>query len=261
MKFLPLASAVVLTSLSSAFAITDADIAPAALVGKKLTFTIENGGTPFAPAGGTWSGTFAASGNGFAARRLTGDFADIDTTYSAGVNGTFTEVALAKIVKDQKPATLTLYTSSGVGHYEVSIQDLFGVSLNGTFTIGTAIVEGPEIGVSLGKSDDLADGSPSRKKIGTVLVGKSISKTFTIENTGTTALKNIAITVDGKNKAEFTISGFGKTSIAKDKNTSFVVTFKPKAIGIRTAAIHIKSNDKDESSFDIKLTGTGAGIK
>ncbi|MEO5715395.1 MAG: choice-of-anchor D domain-containing protein [Luteolibacter sp.] len=261
MNLLPLASALVLAPLSSAFAITDADIAPAALVGKTLTFTIENGGTPFASAGGTWSGTFAASGNVFTAIQKTGDFVDISTTYSAAPDGTFTAVALAKIVKDQKPATLTLYTSSGVGHYEVSIQDLFGVSMNGTFTIGTVPPKAPEIVVTQGKSAELTDGSASRKNIGTARVGKSISQTFTIENTGTAALKNVAITVDGKNKSEFKVSGLANTSVAKNKKTSFVVSFKPKSIGVRNAAIHIKSNDKDESPFDIKLTGTGAGIK
>lgn len=262
MKLPLLVSAIVLTSLSPAFALTDADITPAALVGKTLTFTIENGGTPFASAGGTWSGTFAASGNAFTAKRKTGDFQDISTTYSAALDGTFTTVALAKIVKNQKPATLTLYTSSGVGHYEVSIQDLFGVSMNGTFTIGSPPpAKGPEIVVTQGKSGELVDGNGSKKKIGSVLVHKSISKTFTIKNTGTATLKNISIIVDGKNKSEFTVSSLGKTSVPKNQNTSFVVTFKPKSIGVKNAAIHIKSNDKDESPFDIKLTGTGAGIK
>ncbi len=261
MKHILLPAALFIFSFIPASAITDADIAPAALVGKTLTFTIVNGGSPYAT-NGTWSGTFAASGNAFTAAKITGDFVNISTTYTASVNGTFTDVALAKFVEGQAPATLTLYTQDGIGKYEAFINEVMGVSLNGTFTIGTVVPpKGPEISILQGKSGELTDGSMSRKNIGTARVGKSISKTFTIKNTGTATLKNIAISVDGKNKKEFTVTGLGKTSVAKNTTTSFIVTFKPKSIGVRNAAIHIMSNDKNENPFDIKLTGTGAGIK
>ncbi|MEI6607484.1 MAG: cadherin-like beta sandwich domain-containing protein, partial [Verrucomicrobiota bacterium] len=39
--------------------------------------------------------------------------------------------------------------------------------------------------------------------------------------------------------------------------TSFTVTFAPAALGTRSAAIHIASNDANENPFDISLTGNG----
>jgi hypothetical protein len=44
-------------------------------------------------------------------------------------------------------------------------------------------------------------------------------------------------------------------------STTFTVTFTPSAAGARSAAIHIASNDANESPFDITLTGTAtAGL-
>jgi hypothetical protein len=40
-------------------------------------------------------------------------------------------------------------------------------------------------------------------------------------------------------------------------STTFTVKFTPAALGVRTAALHIASNDADENPFDIALTGTG----
>lgn len=258
MKLLTALSAIVLATLSTASAITDADIAPAALVGKTLTFTIAYGSAPYAT-NGTWTGAFAASGNGFTATRITGDLVNVSTTYSAALDSGYTNVSLVKFVEGQKPATLTLYTVSGVGHYEVSISDVFGANLNGTFTIGAPVVNGPEISVQQGKN--LLEDAVSKTNIGTVLVGKTVSKIFTVKNSGNRPLKNIAITIDGRNKGEFTVSNLGTTHLAANETTTFKVAFKPRTIGVRNAALHLTSNDKNESPFDIKLTGTGAGIK
>ncbi|MEO5917460.1 MAG: choice-of-anchor D domain-containing protein [Luteolibacter sp.] len=260
MKLPSLVATLVFSSLASAFAITDADIAPAALVGKTLVFTIVNGGAPYAT-NGTWSGAFAASGNGFTATKITGDFVNISTTFSAGLNGQYTDVALAELVDGQKPATLTLYTMDGVGHYEASIQDVFGVSLNGTFTFASTTAKGPEIDVFQPKGSELTDGG-GKKNFGTVLVTKTgAAKKFVIKNSGSAPLKNLAITIDGKNKSDFIVSSLKKDQLADGESTEFTVKFKPSAFGTRKAALHISSNDKNENPFDIKLTGNGAGIK
>ncbi len=259
MKFLPLVTAVVLASLTSAFAITNADIAPAALVGKTLTFTAKFSTAPFVAAG-TWTGKFETSpANGFTIIGMTGLPGDISTTRTYASDGSYEAYRLGSVYSGSGNAVLSIYTNiDGTAGYELNLTDLDKTSFYqaGSFTIGSPpITSGPEIIVQQGK-DELTDGV-TKKSIGSALVGKSVSKTFTIKNTGTATLKNISIAVDGKNKSEFTVTGLGKTSVAKDKNTTFIVTFKPKSFGVRNAAIHIKSNDKDESSFDIKLTGTG----
>lgn len=241
---------------ATASAITDAEIAPAALVGKTLVFDIENGASPFATTG-TWSGTFASSGNGFSAANISGDFVDISTTFSAALDGTFTNVSLAKIVEGQKPATLTLYTISGVGHYEVSIQDLFGANMSGTFTFGSA-PKLPEIDIQQPAGKSLKDGG-SAKSFGQTTIGtKSKSMTFTIVNKGKAKLTGLALSKSGRNKKDFAVTSPLKENLAPGASTTFKVTFKPSAAGGRSAAIAIGSNDADENPFNIKLSGEGA---
>lgn len=244
-----------ISSLTSVFAITDAEITPAALVGKTLVFTIINGGSPYATTG-TWSGSFAATGNGFTASRITGDFVNISTTYSAVINGSFTDVALPKFVAGQASATLSLYTTNGVGQYEAYINGLNGVSLNGTFTFGTASVSGSEISVQQPVGTELTDGS-SKKSFGKVKIGKAgTPKTFTLKNTGNAPLIGLALSKSGPNASDFTLSPLVKTTLAPGASLTFKTTFKPKARGVKAAIIKLKSNDKDESSFDIPVTGS-----
>jgi len=241
----------------SALALTDDDLTPAALAGKTLTFTIESGTAPLATSG-TWTGTFETSpANGFTIIGLSGGTANASgtRTYIGYVGGH--AYTIDPFITGQAPSTLTLWISEGRPRYYVDFDGTGNVTQFGGFTIGTATT-GPEISVQQPENKELTDGSRSKKSIGTARVGKSVSKKFTIENTGSATLKNIAITIDGKNKSEFTISALGKTSVAKKTTTTFVVTFKPKSAGVRNAAIHIKSNDKDENPFDIKLTGVGA---
>jgi Abnormal spindle-like microcephaly-assoc'd, ASPM-SPD-2-Hydin len=256
MKNIVLPAVLLASLLTPAFAITDAEITPAALVGKTLTFAIVNGGAPYASTG-TWSGSFAASGGGFTAAKITGDFANISTTYTAAILGTFTEVALAKFVEGQAPATLLLYTLNGVGNYEAYINGLNGISLNGTFTFGTAVVPSSEISVQQPVGTELADGR-SRKSFGPVKVGKvSAAKVFTIKNTGKAALTGLAISKSGKNSADFSTSALTKTRLAPGASMTFKASFKPKTKGVKKAVIQLKSNDKDESPFDIPVTGSG----
>lgn len=116
----------------------------------------------------------------------------------------------------------------------------------------------PEIDVQQPVGTSLVDGT-SKKSFGTVVVGQSgPTKTFTIFDTGTAKLTGLAILVDGTNAGDFIITPLTKTALTPDTSTNFKVAFMPTASGTRTAAIHIKSNDANESPFDIKLAGSGA---
>ena len=115
----------------------------------------------------------------------------------------------------------------------------------------------PEISVEQPLDSVLRDGARTTK-FGTVKIGKGKSKTYTIRNKGQVKLTGLDITVNGANPKDFIVTQPLKTVLTPDGYTTFKVTFKPRAKGTRTAAIHIKSNDADESPFDIKLTGIGA---
>jgi hypothetical protein len=117
----------------------------------------------------------------------------------------------------------------------------------------------PEIAVEQPAGIDLVDGTASIN-YGNVILGASSLRTFTIKNIGTANLLNLAVSKTGTGSAQFTVVTTGMaTTLAPGASTTFTVTFGPTgtAIGARTAAIRIASNDVNENPFDIALTGAG----
>ncbi|MFN0077963.1 MAG: sulfatase-like hydrolase/transferase [Prosthecobacter sp.] len=89
---------------------------------------------------------------------------------------------------------------------------------------------------------------------GNVNVGSTLSKTFTLTNSGSTALTISGVTVDGANAALFSVTISPASSIAAGGNTTLVVQFNASSAGAKSAALYIASSD---ITFDIGLTGTG----
>ena len=126
----------------------------------------------------------------------------------------------------------------------------FDINLTGTGVAPSISVEQPAATV-------LSDGV-SVINYGSSLVAAGLARTFTIKNPGTYPLTNLAITIDGNHNADFTLTTAPVTSVAAGGSTTFIVTFKPSALGVRTAALHIASNvTGTKNPFDIGLTGTG----
>jgi hypothetical protein len=117
----------------------------------------------------------------------------------------------------------------------------------------------PEIAIEQPVNTNLVDGSASID-FGSLATGASTSLTFTLRGTGTIPLLNLSMTKDGTNSSDFTFTAI--PSVLEDNtSTTFTVTFTPSAAGARSAAIHIASNDANESPFDITLTGAAtAGL-
>ncbi len=109
-------------------------------------------------------------------------------------------------------------------------------------------VEQP-VGVSL------VDGKTSIS-YGSVFIGQTSVRTFTIRNDSDGFLKGLALSVNGANAADFTPTALGATSLAPGASITFDITFHANTGGTRTAAVHVASSDADESSFDITLTGS-----
>ncbi|MEQ1749041.1 MAG: choice-of-anchor D domain-containing protein, partial [Prosthecobacter sp.] len=117
-------------------------------------------------------------------------------------------------------------------------------------------IAAPEITVEQPANTSLVDGTSS-VAFGNIALGKFSTLTFTIRNQGAVPLTGIAMTKDGANSGDFTITGPDVTALAPAASKTFTVKFTPGAATLRTAAIHITSNDDDEAVFDIALTGTG----
>ncbi len=90
-----------------------------------------------------------------------------------------------------------------------------------------------------------------------ILPGSSSTLTFTITSSGNVGLTGLAITKDGTHQADFSVTALSTTTLAIGVTTTFDVMFTPSADGVRSATLHIASDDLDEAPFNILLTGMG----
>ena len=121
---------------------------------------------------------------------------------------------------------------------------------------GTGIAA-PEIEVSQSGGKDLTD-EEAAINLGTAELGApSTAQIVTIHNSGTARLENLAIVKSGIHAADFTISRMRTTSLAPGASIAFWIGFSPSKTGMHWAVISIASNDGNEASFDIVVTGSG----
>jgi hypothetical protein len=135
-----------------------------------------------------------------------------------------------------------------------------------TFDIrGTGVA--PEInlrgnGVTIASGDTTPNLTDQTDFGSTAVSGGAVAHTFTIENTGTSALNltgSPRVAVSGANAADFTVTTQPAFLVAAlTGTTTFVVTFAPSAAGLRTATVSIANDDSDENPYTFALQGKGA---
>ncbi|HYF35333.1 MAG TPA: choice-of-anchor D domain-containing protein, partial [Prosthecobacter sp.] len=121
----------------------------------------------------------------------------------------------------------------------------------GYVVFGTA----PELSVEEPAGTAVADGDT--RDLGSTLLTRSTTRTFTITNTGGGTLRNFKLTMIGSHANQFGITAQPTAPVAAGDSTTFTVRFAPTVAGIRTATLQIASSDLLHSPFDIHLTGTG----
>ena len=88
----------------------------------------------------------------------------------------------------------------------------------------------------------------------------SLTRTFTIKNTGNTDLSVSSVTISGTNAADFTVTAAAASSVPVLESTDFQVTFKPSASGIRTATITVNNSDGNKGVYDFAVQGLGVKL-
>jgi|GEM_PF-6605317 len=119
----------------------------------------------------------------------------------------------------------------------------------------------PEISVS-SPAGDIADGG--ELAFGNVQTGKTLDIVITITNTGLddlTLTGGTPATLSGTHAAQWSIVAQPASPITPGTSASFILRFTPTSEGAKTAALTIASDDADEASYNIDLTGTAtAGV-
>ncbi len=97
------------------------------------------------------------------------------------------------------------------------------------------------------------------------VVSGSISKTFTIQNTGIATLNLTGtspyITFSGADASQFSITSIPSPTIAAGSSTTFGVTFTPSSgtLGARTATLSIANDDSNENPYTFSVQ-SGVGV-
>ncbi len=114
----------------------------------------------------------------------------------------------------------------------------------------------PEIGVQQPVGVDIADGGS--RGFGAHAQGTTADLAFTLRNTGAGTLRDLQFAIDGANAGEFAITAPPSATLAAGASAGFTLHFTPSGNGPRSAMLHIASNDADEASFDIALSGNAS---
>jgi len=133
----------------------------------------------------------------------------------------------------------TSYSPGATGAYTLSLR-----------CSGTA----PAVAQIAVSSDGHADASASTVDFGSVPVGGSADKTFTIQNTGGADLTIGQITVQGP----FTLDQVMSSPIPAGTSSNFILRFSPNGwSGMQSGSISFPTNDSTANPFSLTLTGTG----
>ncbi|OQW90953.1 MAG: hypothetical protein BWK78_05820, partial [Thiotrichaceae bacterium IS1] len=124
-----------------------------------------------------------------------------------------------------------------------------------TFPIGAGVtVPAPEIDV-LDGTTAIASGTAVPVPFGPTAVGTSVSKIFTVKNTGEADLNltNLVTFKDGG--TGFTINSFNPGPVVKGASTTFTVVLNASASGTYTGTITFGNDDKDENPYTFPVEG------
>ncbi|MFQ5492502.1 MAG: choice-of-anchor D domain-containing protein, partial [Phycisphaerae bacterium] len=151
--------------------------------------------------------------------------------------------------------------TAGLAIVEREVTTPATVSFDGTFSknVDWAVVAVELKAAPVGDAPDITVLPPAHD-FGDVVVSSPASKIFEVRNDGTENLSVSTTSLQGPNAADFSIvSGGGSFVLVPAASRNIEVSFTPAALGARSASLRLVSNDPDEGTFDVALSGTGVG--
>jgi hypothetical protein len=121
----------------------------------------------------------------------------------------------------------------------------------------------PDINVKQG-TVDIPDGFSSPIDFGSVEVGASGSKLFTIENNdmGELSVFDVSMIPDvGTEAGEFSVIAPSIPAVlSESEKTDFTILFNPKSTGVKSATVTIQNDDPDENPYTFYVQGNGSAV-
>ena len=213
------------------------------------TFTITNSGSTTLTLGsnaaslsGAHAADFSITSQPATSVAASGGTTTVTVQFDPSVVGSrIAGLSIANDDSDESPFNFTIL-GMGTGAPEIAVTGN-----------GTNIVDG-DSSPSSGDHTDFGSANPS---------GGTVSRTFTITNSGTDTLVlgSGAVSVSGANATDFSVTAPPATSVAAGGGTTtFTVEFDPSITGLHSATLSIANNDADESPFDFAIQGLGEDL-
>jgi len=194
--------------------------------------------------GSTLTKTFTIKNTGIAVLNLS----NLKLPDGFSLVGTIPATLAAKTSANITVALNTTTAGTYTGNFSLSNNDSNESPFN--FVI-SGKVNAPEIQV-LNGTVDIADGSSTAIDFGNAAFGSTVTKTFTIKNTGTSALNLSNLTLpDG-----FSLVGTLPATLAIKTSTSIKVALNTKTSGTYAGSFSLSNNDSNESPFNFAISGT-----
>lgn len=199
---------------------------------------------------------------------------------SQGVNITFTSNPSGYFSITSQPAQNSTIAGGANTTFVVTYNPLVNgthtaiVSINNndsnenpyTFTVsGTSFTPAPEIKILGGSvSTEIVDGDTTPNNVdgtnyGSINIGNTLEKIFTIDNTaGTLDLTISSITLS--NTTDFAITTAFSSPVTSGGTTTFGITYTATTNGSQTCTVTVNNNDSNEGVYDFVIQGTGVQL-
>ena len=193
----------------------------------------------------------------------------------SGVSASFSGANAADYAVTIAPATtvaasgattfIVRFTPSTAGTRATTLRIASNDANENPFSIaltGTGLAPAPEIAVS-GNGTNITDddSTPSltdHTDFGSAsTAGVTVTRIYTIANTGTANLTLGTVTVGGTNPGDFNITVQPASPVTAGNSTTFQVVFDPSAASLRSATVSFTTNDSGENPFNFNIQGTG----
>jgi len=156
----------------------------------------------------------------------------------------------------------TLPMALGVGQstsLTVAVTPTAAGTITGTLTVSGDSGSSPvvaNLSATAVSSQPQLSVSPTSINFGTVSTGSAGTSTLTLSNTGSSNLTVSSLTATG---SAFKVSGLTTpATIGAGQSAQATVTFTPSAAGAVSGSVTIASNDPNNPSFNVSLSGTGS---